>query len=928
MPMLAVIAPDGRKLEMPEESVPEALQHGYRLPDGQQPNAPAPVPVPVPEPAIEAAPAPRYVPVMAPDGRQVEVPETNLQAAIDAGYEPMVSTGEKVRTALEGAARGVSLGISDLIQAGGAGLGTALGSALAEDIGGATPITTTRGVGVPAELERNLFDVGAAKESLQGIRIREAMSPEIARSSEAAGAIGAALLSGGTSGAAQAARFTPAGATSLLAARMQAALATKAAGAAGRIGALAAAGGAEAAAQSAVRRVVDDLAEGNYDLSAERMVSGLGGVLEDATLGALTGGLVGGAIEGSQAAYRMGREMLAGRKAAQAAAEAPDLVIDLSQGPAAAAENAGPLTTRELPSLADNTNSQIVQAARGAAQDFGETQQAAVRSIGDDVDEIMRLSDVSRERAGLAAKRSAAERLTADMPTAERAFTSAREMLEEVELSAKSMTDEIGEAALQDRGGLATLKRIETASKSTARQMVHQLQNGDLGAAYMTLDDFKRVVGQAQNTKNPLVEGRVRSLYERVRTHLEDEGVYGTLAAKQRPVNAAITETIRRSKDDLVRRFFRTSGEAADDPFELLTQSNRESLGSLLNRLGDAELEPTEKALRLYFRSLAVDAETRAAAWGTPELVKQAAQMKRLVGRVESKLNAVGFARQDQKAWEKVSSYATGSAGGLLRGAAKVAQAAVSPVERLAKAAVTQQQAVEKAAEATRSVLLGAAAPRALQATLSVQRLQNAVSQARALQDDSSPESARLRQASLEIAQDDPAFAQVLEGKQRQKAAFLADKAGPAVDDSDPYNPRPMPQDRVSAEKLGRYASAVEDPGAALERIAHGQGSAEDIETMQTVYPRLYDAYVKLVDQQLRRAGVQLTPQQRQHLHRATGLVVAREQQPDYLAFLQQQANAPQGREPPPVPPRRRGINIDPDKHYGSRSDQIMEGTE
>jgi len=939
MATLAIIAPDGRTFDVPEENVPAALAAGWKMPGAPAPTPaePAPLaPAEVAPPApVEAAPPPvNMVPVKAPDGRTFNIPETNLQAAMDAGWEPEVSLGQKIRTGAEGLARGASLGISDAIQSVGAGLGTALGGALAEDIGGVQPITTTRGVGGPAELERPLYDPAAARESLQGIRTRETAAPGIAGATGVAGAILPAVLSGGTSTAASAARLTPAGLTSLLGARVQAHLAQKAGTAAlGRLGALAAGGAAEAGVQSATERVVDDLISGDHEISAERMLSGLGGVLADAGLGALTGGVIGGAIEGGQKAYGAVRGQLARRaagKAAEEAAEAaPSLTWDLSLEPAAAAEAAGPMLAKDLPSLADNSNSSIVQAARGSVDGFEDVQQGAVRGIRDDYDDFLKLRADINGRANIGAKRADAIKLTGTPEQVAAARQGANAMLDETEIAIKTMTELDGFKSALDEGGMAAFKRVEGAADEARKIINQKLDEGELGEAFMVLDDFKRIVGRGQNTRNRFAKDKLRDIYDRVvKPAGEDEAAWGQLAVNQKRVNPAWAESIRRDGDDEVQAFTRKSGERSLDPWEDLEQSNSHTIGTFLNGLGQAETEATEMAFRKHLRAAVVDAKTRAEVWGTPTDIARAAKMTAAVERIENRMNAVAFAAKDKKAWAKVMRFAPGTAGGVLQGAAKLGQLTLTPIQRMADAALKQQQSIEKAAKNAGQVLLGAGSPKALLATISVGRVQDAVAQAQALQDPASPESGRLRQAVNEIGQDDPAFAQAMDQKQRQQSAFLAEKAGPVRDEGDPFATGPAPRDKVAAQQLGRYVAAVDDPGEALLRVSQGMGSAEDLEVLQTLYPRIYDVWVKRVQEQLKSAKKPPTTAQRQHLHRATGVPLSREQQPGALPFLQRVGNAPADTEQPPPPASGKGMDIDPEKHFGSRSDQILAGGE
>jgi hypothetical protein len=872
------------------------------------------------------------VALIAPDGRTFDVPEDNLQAAMDDGWEPVVGLGQKIRTVAEGLTGGLSVGISDAVQAGGAGLGTALGHALADDLGpGAVPRAAAPGIDAPALPARGMFDTGAAQESLQGIRTRETSSPVLSATAKVAGAVLPAILSGGTSAAAGAAALTPAGYASLLGARVQAHLAGKAAtGALGRIGALAAGGAVENAATSATQRVVDDLIAGDHEISAERMLGGLGGVLGDAALGALTGGVLGGALEGGQKAYGAVRGQLARRAAGQAAGQAaeaaPSLTWDLTLEPAAAAEAAGPLLAKDLPTIADNSNSSIVQAARGSVDGFEDVQQGATRAIRDDYNEFLKLRAEVDGGANIGAKRADAIQYKGTPEELARARVGVNQMLDEVEVAIKTTTELDGfKSALEFGGGLTAFKRVSSAVDE-ARTLINQkLDEGELGEAFNIADDLKRIAGRSQNTPNSIAKQKLRDLYDRVlKPGGENENTWGQLAVNQKKVNPAWTESIRRDQDDLLRPFSRTSGEPPPGRWDSLRQSNSDTIGSFLNGLGKAETEATEEAFRRHLRAAALDAQTRAQVWGSASDIKRAQQMTAAVERIENRMNAVAFAAKDKKAWEKVMKYAPGSAGGVLQGVAKLGQLTLSPIQRMADAAVKQQAAVESAAKSVGEVLLGAGSPKALKGAITFNRVQGAVSQARALQDPQSAESGRLRQAALELAHDDPAFAQVMEAKQRQQAAFLAQKAGPAVDEGDPFAKGPAPMDPVTAAQLARYVDATDDPGGALTRVSQGLGTAEDLEVLQTLYPRMYDTFVKLVNERLARTKTPPTPAQRQQLHRATGIPMGREQQPDALLFLQQVGNAPG--EEMPAPKGGKSMNIDPDQHYGPRSDQILGG--
>lgn len=952
-----LVSPEGQEFEVPDDQVAAAREHGWVAAEEM-----APAPMPELETAEEVPTAPafsgRTVTVRAPDGELGEIPEENLAAAQAEGFEAQTTLAEDIRTGAEGLARGASLHISDAIQAGGAGLGAALGNALYDATHEEIPRAAGRGLDAPtAEREVDLYSEEAAAESLAGIRLRQQQSPTLATTTEVVGAVAPAILAGGATGAlSTAAKFTPAGATTVLAARVQAALATKmGTTVAGRLGALAVAGGVDAAAQSATQRVVDDLIASDFEISAERMAEGFGGVVEDAALGVLMGGAIGGAVEGGSALYGAGKQLAGrfGKKAPAAVETAPaaPMQFDLNAPPEEAIAGAGPLLAKDLPTLADNVNSPLVQdalrAARGSADDFDDVQQAATREVRDDYDEILKLRSGVNSVANIGGKRAEAAGITGtpEQLTAARAKLNA--MFEEVEVAIKTTTELDGyQAALQDGGGLTVFKRIEMASEEGRRIANQALDEGRLGDAFMVGDDFKRLVGKGADSRNSIAKYKMRDLYDRVvLPGLQDETVFGDLAVKQKPVNSAWSESIRRDSDDLVQPFQRTSGERAPDPFDDQPAANSKAIGSLLNDLGRAETEATEKAFRMHLRAAALDAQTRAAAWGGEKTIARAQRMTELVERIEARMNAVALAKQDQKAWQKLMGYAPGSVGGVLKGAAKLGRVAAglekaeAPLaQRIAQSAVRQEMAIKEAADATEALLSAPAVQTkaantnamALPAVMTVQAVQRVVSRARALQDERSPESARLRQASLEVAHDDPTFASVLEQKERQKAAFLAAKAGPAFDDSDPLRPgQPALVDPLKARKVSRYAAAVNDPGSALKRVGAGKASPEDLEVLRNVYPRMFDAYVTLVQKRLERTKI-IDAQQRRLIHYLTGAPTKREQAPDYIARRQAEharsrAKAEEkGSTAPMVPPSKAKTEFKADGRFASRSDQMI----
>jgi hypothetical protein len=134
--------------------------------------------------------------------------------------------------------------------------------------------------------------------------------------------------------------------------------------------------------------------------------------------------------------------------------------------------------------------------------------------------------------------------------------------------------------------------------------------------------------------------------------------------------------------------------------------------------------------------------------------------------------------------------------------------------------------------------------------------------------------------------------------------------------------------DRQTQRKVEKYVSAAKDPKAAFDRISEGTGTAEDIETLRTLYPRMYQRYVDSVMNELTNSKVVPERKQRAYLHYALGIPVSREQQPDYIVWAQQavQGDVPQEQDPvEPVIPKSKVNPLDTKADtVMSRGDAIM----
>lgn len=113
-----------------------------------------------------------------------------------------------------------------------------------------------------------------------------------------------------------------------------------------------------------------------------------------------------------------------------------------------------------------------------------------------------------------------------------------------------------------------------------------------------------------------------------------------------------------------------------------------------------------------------------------------------------------------------------------------------------------------------------------------------------ALRDPESDERKAMRTMAYGMRQQNPRLANALESHTQRVADFLASKAGPLSSGpkvADPFGDKRKPRhDPAKAERLARYVDAATNPAGALERIAGGEIMREDVEVLQTLYPRMY----------------------------------------------------------------------------------------
>lgn len=860
------------------------------------------------------------------------------EAEVASDLERQVYESQATQAALEGAARGATLGLSDVA------------------------------------LET--LSPGMGEEIIK----RETYNPGAALAGEAAGALGAALLTGGGSAAGTATGTAARGA--LGAARLASAPARAAIAAGERAGAVAAkiAGGLGKsalgrAAQAGIRLGVEGAVEGaisgavqrasrdyltDHEITAERIAAGAG---YGALLGGAAGGVLGAggslASSGARKAWDALSDVWGKRAPGAAVGVAPiparpaPTLDEIAVNPVVAQESR-PLAAADILASESDDSVESLRRAVLAEDAFGATQQGAVRSIGDDLDQFARSADVIDNKAGVVAKKEWLKRTVGGAEGLDP--TPYTRVVAEVQDSAKALRKKYGRSVLDEGGGTATLKRIELNSQETLQRAEQALAEGRMDDVFDAFDEHKRFLGRAQRSRNGEVKRWAREEYERVRSVLEDETLYGDFARAQKPINATWTEAIKREGDADIAGFFKRSGDMSVDPFEVLDKSNRESVGSFLNGLGTEELRGKEEAFRRFLRARTADAEIRAATWGDAATQAEAAKMREAAERIEASMNAVALARRDQTKWQQTRKALESIpvVGGLVRGARGAAESgrtllggAPAGPPGAAGMAATGEQAAEKASKGILERLAGGArkagarVKRAARPTFDgavilgvgtterdrTKRKDQIIARAQELADPSSQARARVREALAPVRVEEPERAAALEAQVQKTAEFLAKKAGEvfrAPPTSDLW--ARLRKDQVSPadrERFALYAHAAENPKAVLESIADGDVRREEIEVLRELYPRLYGQVVQDVIHGLEKMERLPSYENRIKLGILLGAPTDPTLMPANIAQYQQLAQETAAQAQPAAPPRN------PPKvaqQYGTLSDRVLAG--
>ncbi|HEX6239955.1 MAG TPA: hypothetical protein VFZ61_03640 [Polyangiales bacterium] len=855
--------------------------------------------------------------VVSPDGKRGEIPAANLMEAISKGFTPEAEYdaaqqeaalqaeyggfGGQLVAGAQGAARGLTLGVSDVASA------ALTGGALA--LSGEGPQLTPEArqrmldLGMAPPEQKGAFSTGydAAREYQDAIR---AANPGTAITSEIGGALLPALA---TAGGSTGLSLAPAA----LAERAGAAVGKGLAGSAPGIGRAALAGAAGGAAEGALAGLSVGATRLNTEATPEEAAESL---ISAGTEGLLIGGGIGGLLGGATRALSGGAQALAreGAEAAQDVAQAAPTEV-LPPGSRHPADidgitldlEARPLTAAGVPDPVRGRMQTLVDRQRAAQGGFDQAVAEGTAALRQDVDDVLRQMNQVDEFAGIAAKRRANE-LNVQGPVSSHEVDGVLGAMREVNrqfLERNSMLKYAGD------GGVVALQRVGNMIDDGQKVVAEALRKGDIGEAYAQLDNIKRSIGRARGTRSASVQDLMEEQYKRVQQFMEDEELWGELAQRQKLANPAWADRISAGQDARIRGFTSKAGgnlNRAANEWDQLDLANSSALSNLLQNVGDVRVADVEEAFRRNLRAMARDATDRTRAWGAPELQARAVNIVNAVKRIEDKMDAVALLRRDalkgtqqlrsasMDALASVAGMVSPAAGWAISGTARLGRgllASVSEAGSGIRGRVAQSAAALAAGAAKGSALVARTAPvvGSSQGMMAEADYQRAIEESQQLSQAGSPATQELFQQGAEIERTDPQLADAYVTKQLGRAAYIASKLPKPLSSAAVFAPKPV-LDPLTDRKLRRSIDAAYQPAAALERIAKMMGTPQDVDALKKLYPAMYKSFQQQAVEHLKQLDKPLDYQTAVRVSMLTGIQTVPGMAPSSVARAQRQA--------------------------------------
>lgn len=700
----------------------------------------------------------------------------------------------------------------------------------------------------------------------------------------------------------------------------------------------------------------------DVDLNAEHVLASMG---EGAALG-----LLGGALSGAGAgALGMAKSKLGGlmRRAPEVAELAPAGAADIER-----------VAQKQFGFVPEGLGESYVKAASAASGgDAGIIREAGVQNqsaAGREARKLIIGAEEIRTEASRAVKQHVDELLTAARDVTDEArgtlkASYVREAMKDVNPAAtgehawgafQNLRDEVRDMASKPRefGLKSSLKSMDELFDIEGQKLAKAVAAGDAAEQFTLLDNVKRAVGKwtkgaqaAERSPDPLrvlqgraTRDRLERLYEGLRTHLEDESLWGKAAADQKVINAAWSRQI-----DAGQRFERAlTTDVGRDPknaWRTLRGVDPAKADSYVRNLTNPSNDLTHQAVRDYVSSTKELTSTIGRAYDIP--AEKAAQVARAGAAADAfqqtitkaegsltkanQLEALLKAEKEGSTWshlggaalggllgEGVGGHAGGAIGGLLGAGLGFAGRLVSkPGHAILQLAQVEKMigssegrvatAVRKlfsrggegagglfskgAANGEESFVRGigkrTAAARKVESRESERARYTKVADAlRAAQ--ASPGGlhdgiAHEVEAVRTIA---PKMAGAMAQSMGRIAAYLATQVPPGTA-QDPMNPgKTLPPSQGQIAKFNRISAVASDPMVAIDHMQHGKLTTEEVGALKACWPRLYEHMQTQVVDHLQ-SGAKPSYQERTQLGVLFGIPTDRLLVPDVMKSVQ-----------------------------------------
>jgi hypothetical protein len=817
------------------------------------------------------------------DGRVADAPPDRVASLLASGQALGLDTPEHaeerrlqreygnspVRAGLAGAARGATVGLSDVV-------GDALGAgdalreleernpeaSMAGEVGGAlAPLLFSGGGAAAVEGAAGATRGGGLlARALRGVT---APARGVARLGEAAEVGVAGLLGRG---------------------------ATTATGrVATRAASLGAAGAVEGAAYGA-GDVLSEAALGDHELTGEQLLAGIGwGALTGGAGGALFGGGLGLLGEGARATWagvrrtgRASRELLERAWSEQTGTTMRPGVAELYERAADTLADAGHLATGESRDFIRRglSLSPEGQRLRDIIRRGDDVYEDGTRRVVDDLNTAEVANRHAQDFWSYGLKREQIRPAIGDEASVgERAIT-ARTALDRLGAWADGVMADPG---AYQRGTLAQARDVRRVVDSRIAQLERAVAEGSDAStdAFMILDATKREVGRLQGSldqriRDHVATEQVRDIYQSAfRAPLENPALWGRAAEIQTAVNEVYTRHLTR-RSRFVQSVLGDVARDTVDPFRALQQADSARVSSLLRAAGTAANDTRMATTREVLSTGAELSETMARYMDLPANIRReiaegsqaTTRALRTLDEVEEAASALNQFRRLEQQGSVERAIVAGSMGRLVGGRMgdAAASAMASPAQAIRVLSAIEQIRTRVASRTTASVRryldrametgrevgrrASAAGRKArtraaegIGATAAIAEFQEAVRAVAEVQSDPRGAVEQLAARTASMSDDAPRTQAALQAATARAAAFLASKIPPGAVGPAAALPGARRRPRVSdgeRERFMRYVRAVENPLSVLDDLERGRLTREGVETLRSVYPRMY----------------------------------------------------------------------------------------